>query len=217
MNTIYRTLALYVKQKHSSGRVLRYRNIDEKNFLFDWIHRNQTPSQLSPCEAVSLAEQISACNVCGANLGKKNSYGSGKNGIMVILHAPRLISPEEKRMLKTEALDLMKKILSSIGLVFEECYISNIIKCDPDVHAKPSAMYKNCAPFLDEEIRFVKPHTIIVMGQILPLKNLIDSSQNIRWFNIEHPITILKNPELKKGAWNTLKEVKKHLESIREK
>jgi uracil-DNA glycosylase family 4 len=208
---------MYVTQKYSSRRVLRYRNADEKNFLSNWIHQKQTSSQPSPREAIPLIEEISACNVCGANLGKKNSYGTGKNGIMVILHAPRLISPEEKRMLKTEAVDLMKKMLGSIGLVFEECYISNIIKCDPDVHEKPSAMYKNCAPFLDKEIRFVKPHTIIVMGQILPLKNLIGSSHNIRWFNIEHPITIIKNPELKKGAWNTLKEVKKHLEGIGEK
>ncbi|MCX7677646.1 MAG: hypothetical protein N2316_00340 [Spirochaetes bacterium] len=214
MNEIFNEILQYLKYHQLRGRIILHKNQQELEFLTRWIHGTE-PSACNPPRAKNLAAEIASCTRCGNALGKKRSFGTGENGVMVILNAPRLITPEEKRMLKSEAVDLTKKMLGAIHLEAEKCYITNIIKCDPDVDVKPSSMYKNCAPFLEEEFKRISPHTVIVMGHIVPLKKFIDSSKNTKWFNIEHPITILKNVELKKGAWITLKEVKKHIESIK--
>jgi hypothetical protein len=51
------------------------------------------------------------------------------------------------------------------------------------------------------------------MGEILPIQNVVNSSKGITWFNTEHTISLIKNPELKRPAWETLKLVKmKYLE-----
>ncbi len=217
MNEIRNAIARYIEYAAASGRIVRFKNLKEREALVAWLAKSQFSKSMPVTAHVDLPGKIAECNLCGKGLSKKSGYGTGSNGVMVILNAPRLISPEEKRMLKTKAIDLMKKMLSAIELEAEQCYITNIIKCDPDVDVRPSAMYKNCAAFLREEFNLIKPHTVIVFGQIIPLKNLIDSEKNVKWFNIEHPVTILKNPELKKGAWNTLKEIKNRLENIRKK
>lgn len=217
MEDMRHVIARYIKYAASSGKIIRFRNQEERDALTAWLVQSPLQQNTPVQETRDLSDKIAECNLCGKGLGKKSGYGSGQSGVMVILNAPRLISPEEKRMLKTEAVDMMKRMLGAIELEAEQCYITNIIKCDPDVDARPSAMYKNCAAFLREEFNALQPHTVIVMGQIIPLKTLIDSAKGVKWFNIEHPVTILKNPELKKGAWNTLKEVKKRLELIREK
>lgn len=217
MNEIRNVITRYIKHATASRKIVRFKNQKERDSLIAWLAQSKFSKSISRSTPLDLSGKIAECTLCGNGLHKKSGYGNGTNGVMVILNAPRLISPEEKRMLKTEAVDLMKKMLGAIELEAEHCYITNIIKCDPDVDVPPSAMYKNCESFLHEEFNSIKPHTVIVMGQIIPLKNIISASNNVKWFNIEHPVTILKNPELKKGAWNTLREVKKRLEILRDK
>jgi len=67
---------------------------------------------------------------------------------------------------------------------------------------------------MEREIAEVRPHTVIVMGLIIPLKKAMDARQGIRWFNTDHPVTLIKNPDLKKSAWSTLKLVRAHLDEI---
>ncbi len=217
MNEIRNDIARYIKHTADSGKIVRYRNENERDILLAWLAKSQFAKSAPRPAPLPLSEKIAACDLCGTGLSKKTGYGTGKSGVMVILNAPRLISPEEKRMLKTEAVELMKKMLGAIGLEAEQCYITNIIKCEQDVAVRPSAMYKNCATFLRDEFNTIQPHTVIVMGQIIPLKDLINASNGVQWFNIEHPVTMLKNPELKKGAWNTLKEAKKRIDMFKDK
>ncbi len=217
MNEIRDDIARYIKHAAYAGKIVRFRNQKERDALLAWLAESQFAESTPRPAPLHLSEKIAACDLCGTGLSKKNGYGTGKSGVMVILNAPRLISPEEKRMLKTEAVELMKKMLGAIDLEAEQCYITNIIKCDQDVAVRPSAMYKNCAAFLRDEFNLIQPHTVIVMGQIIPLKDLINASSEVKWFNTEHPVTMLKNPELKKGAWNTLKEAKKRIDMLKDK
>ena len=71
----------------------------------------------------------------------------------------------------------------------------------------------NCVNVLKSEMDFVKPKIIIVMCDIIPIQNIVHSSRGVLWYAVEHPITILKNPELKRKTWNTLKVV---IEKMRE-
>jgi uracil-DNA glycosylase len=65
-------------------------------------------------------------------------------------------------------------------------------------------MFTSCADILREEMKEVNPSFVIVMGAFAPVARLSKEFTSVRWFNIEHPVTIIKNPELKRSAWETL-------------
>ena len=207
----------YIALAARDRTLVLFRDDAERETLLRWLEPR-------PREGTAIAEApmaqapdrgVAECRLCGGAGEKKPGFGTGASGVMVILNAPKLITAEEKRLLKGDSIELMKKMLSAIRLDPGECYITNIIKCEPDVTAKPSEMFKNCEPFVAREIDEMRPHTVIVMGQIIPLKKTMDAHPGIRWFSTDHPVTLIKNPDLKKSAWSTLKLVRAHLDELR--
>ncbi|MBN1532936.1 MAG: hypothetical protein JXA20_09760 [Spirochaetes bacterium] len=186
-----------------AGRIVLTRNDEERQFLEGWLAKRggeETPHG-EPVRRV-----IEECRRCGEIELKKMPAGSGANGVMLILNAPRLVNKAEKLLLKNEAGEMLKRIVSSMNLVLEECYITNVIKCDvKNPLAKPSTLLAKCNAILKMEVETVKPRMAVVFGDIIPLQKLIKESRGVQWFNVEHPITLIKNPELKRGAWSTLK------------
>ena len=129
---------------------------------------------------------------------------------MVILNAPVMMNRIEITLYKSESGGLLRKMIKAIGFELEDCYTTNLIKCESDdALTKPSDMIKNCTLILEKELAFYKPEIVIVMGEILPLQGIVKTSSGITWFNTEHPVALIKNPGLKRSAWETLKEVKK--------
>ena len=216
MHDVYRKLESYIADRARDRKLVLYHTEEERKALLRWIEPRAAAPAIAEASAAphDLGRAIHECALCEGTLEKKPGYGSGSNGVMVVLNAPKLITAEEKRLLKGGSIDLMKKMLAAISLDPGECYITNIIKCEPDVTAKPSAMFRNCESFMEREIAEVRPHTVIVMGLIIPLKKAMDARQGIRWFNTDHPVTLIKNPDLKKSAWSTLKLVRAHLDEI---
>lgn len=164
-------------------------------------------------ENKTIEQLIEDCNKCPDVHERKRPFGSGENGVMVIINAPMMISRVEKKIYKNDSVDLLKKMISAIKLDPEKCYITNLIKCETQsLLNKPSNMYVNCQNILKKEIKEIDPHTIIVMGELLALQKLCKSFPDKQWFNVEHPITLIKNPDLKRKAWSTLQNVIKYLE-----
>jgi DNA polymerase len=130
-------------------------------------------------------------------------------GVMIILNAPRMANKAELRIHRAESADLLKKMVNAIGLELHQCYVTNLIKCESsDPFIKPSDMLKNCLDILSKEIEMINPRLGIIMGEIIPLQGVIKSVKGISWFNTEHTISLIKNPELKRPAWETLKIVR---------
>ncbi len=187
-----------------------------KNFLKGVPEKGESPYSASDIDsAVSVKDLIDRCQKCRDPIEKKHPFGSGRNRVMVILNAPRLLTKEEKTRYKDGSISLLKKIISAIELKYIDCYITNLIKCETDDPLlMPSQMADECRDILLKEIAFMKPEIVIVMGEILPIRKIINNFRNIAWYNIHHPITMLKNPDLKKPAWNTLKLVMKKMKEI---
>ncbi|MFC1668879.1 uracil-DNA glycosylase family protein [Spirochaetota bacterium] len=192
-------------KKGKRNKYLLYRNYDELQYLNEWINKPAN-NDVVHITMDSFVETIKNCGKCNDVSDKKIGYGSGLNGIMILLNSPRLINKFEKDMLKSDSIKLMKKIISSINLKFDECYITNLIKCDySEVLEKPSQILENCRDFLKDEIEIMDPRIILVMGEMMPVQKLVYEKDGISWFQIEHPITLINNPDLKRPAWNTLK------------
>ena len=96
-------------------------------------------------------------------------------------------SPEESFCEPGDSKDLLAKMLSSIGLLLNNTTSISIQSGD-----------------LEENIQAHPARVVLVMGESINSK-----SNNL--FFIHHPRDILKNPALKREAWEVLKKVKQCL------
>ena len=192
----------------SNGNTLLYRNEKEREFLFSWLRKSKLQE---PVEGVvDVDALIAACDKCPGVVSRKKGFGRGSNRVMIILNSPKMVNNVEISIHRTESADLLRKMINAIGLELPDCYTTNLVKCEcRDLLFKPSEMVKNCLEILQAELDFRKPVIAIVMGEILPLQSIIRESDNISWFNTDHTISLIRNPELKRGAWETLKIIKK--------
>ena len=203
-----------LKDKRSMRNILLYKDDRELKSLFEIIdHKIKAES---PVPQNSFEALFSQCNKCGEVISKKSPFGSGSNRVMIILNRPRLINMNEIAAYKSESDGLLRKMMTAIDLELNECYLTSMVKCETNsVLVKPSDMVRNCQHILESEIDLIKPVLAIVMGDILPLQKIVNSKKEIIWFNIEHPISLIKNPELKRSAWSTLKLASKRFLELR--
>ncbi len=187
---------------HSSP--VLFRGDEERDFLLDWAaERSSHAPQSDSAETAGIPD---ACGKCPGARDHKPAFGTGENGLMIVLNPPRLVSSEEKSALKAQAVTMLKKMLASIHVEYAQCYITSLVKCESD-GATPGQMFMNCRSILNDEIERIAPGTVLVMGELTPLKKIIDAHPGVTWFAVEHPITLINNPDMKKPAWETLKLV----------
>ena len=214
-NNIQKHILDILKDKRSMRNILLYNGDSELKSLFEIINNNKIKAE-STGEQNSFELLFTQCNKCGDIISKRSPFGTGSNRVMIILNRPRLMNMNEIAAYKSESDELLKKMMKAIDLELNECYITSLIKCETNnVLIKPSDMVRNCLLILDSEIDFIKPDLAIVMGDILPLQKIVSSRKEITWFNIEHPISLIKNPELKRSAWSTLKLASKRFLELR--
>jgi uracil-DNA glycosylase len=133
-----------------------------------------------------------------------------------------LFGPEEDVMLW--------KMMAAIGLEPREVYATNCIKCCPGREKGPARDCETiCFSFVSREIALLKPMVICAMGDIAarmltgrkdPLFRLRghfldyrhDSAVSAAVMPTFHPRFLLRNPEMKKAAWNDLQTIKRRLE-----
>jgi len=197
--------------KNSSGdNLILFKNQDEREYISKWL-------KLVKSKDMAIADgdidsMIDKCTKCRDILSRKKAFGTGSNGLMIILNAPRMLSRLDIKLYKKESASLLKKMLEAIELNMRDCYITNLIKCESsDIMQKPSEMVGNCMSILEKELEKISPRAVLVMGEILSLQDLIHKTEGITWYNTEHAISLIKNPVLKKPAWETLKLIKQKL------
>ncbi len=210
---IYRDLSSMLKKSRYRDRILLFRGDEELDRLSGWICRAERARD--EVRDGDLKKLVESCNRCAGVEERKFGIGTGANRVMIILNSPQLVNVVEKKVLKKDSVDLLKKIIQATNLSFNECYITNLVKCEiRDSLMKPSQIVKNCEDIINREIEIMKPLIAIVFGDIIPLQKIIKESVDIIWFNVEHPITLLKNPDLKRAAWNTLKLIMEKLKEM---
>ncbi len=208
-NTIEAVISI-LKNKKLMKNTLLFRDEKELSFLLEMLKPESEVKKISSINDISTEFSLSECKICPDVIERKSPFGSGSNRVMIILNAPRMANRIEISIHRAESVELLKKMVSAIGLEMKECYVTNLIKCETsNALVKPSDMVKNCTKVLQREIEIIKPVIIIVMGEILSLQSVVNSSKAITWFNTEHTISLIKNPELKRPAWETLKLVRK--------
>ena len=120
----------------------------------------------------------------------------------------------------------MDKWMDAISLVREkDLFLANVIKCRPPGNRDPlPEEISACLPFLERQIKLIKPDLILSVGRISSqvltgsrdgigrLRGKIYDYQGTALIPTYHPSGVLRNPdEYRKPVWEDLKRVKDFL------
>ena len=158
------------------------------------------------------------------------SRGDAASGLMLVGEAPGAAEDRQGKPFVGPAGKLLDKMLAAIGRNSEaDYYISNILPWRPPGNRDPTpAEAAICLPFIKRHIELAAPRVLVLLGGVAA-KALLDVTDGItrvrgRWFcysvggreipamAIFHPAYLLRQPQLKRQAWQDLLEIKSKLD-----
>ena len=175
-------------------------------------------------------EEICKCTRCplGANRNQF-VFGSGNPnaGIMFVGEAPGADEDRSGLPFVGAAGQLLTKIIEAMGLLREEVYICNILKCRPPNNRDPQPEeIAQCEPYLKRQIELVQPRVLCTLGrfaaQTLLRSDLTMGRLRLSEHRYEgiplvatyHPAALLRNPQWKRPTWEDIKKVRRLYDGV---
>jgi len=119
--------------------------------------------------------------------------------------------------------DLLKRILASIGLRYNDCWLTNVVKFVSQGDEVTKDVITFFTPYLLREIEAVDPEIVIALGST-PTKALLNTKKPISQIRGEmqhaggrmvmptfNPAYLLRDPTKKKEVWDDMKQVREFL------
>jgi uracil-DNA glycosylase len=147
--------------------------------------------------------------------------------LMVIGEGPGADEDAQGEPFVGKAGKLLDEMLKSIGRSRREnVFIANVVKCRPPGNRDPEPdEVEACRPYLDQQIKLVKPKLIVALGRIAAqrLLNTEEPLSKLRGplyhygpeqtplFITYHPAYLLRSPREKAKSWEDLKKVHRFL------
>ena len=182
-DTVQHELALRLKHPAFRKRILLSRGEAERELLAEWLAGGTESA--TPGDDSELRRMIEECTRCPGASEKKIGIGRGENRVMVILNAPTLVNLLEKKMLRGESVELMKKMIQAAKIDVSASYFTNLVKCEvSDPVLRPSQVVSNCERIIMREIELLRPRVAIVFGDIIPIQGVIKRSGDLFCYNI---------------------------------
>lgn len=183
------------------------------------------PSELSGLDLAALEERVSNCSLCTLCEGRNRTvFGSGdpKAKLVFVGEAPGREEDKRGEPFVGRAGQLLTKILVSVGFTREEVYITNILKCRPPENRDPNEKeVRACKPYLRRQIELLDPVLICALGRVAG-QNLLERNaslsvlrqhihyyEDVRTIVTYHPAALLRNPNLKRAAWEDIQETRR--------
>lgn len=217
--TVYKdTIRFFEQHKELYGSYIFYPKIRE-------IKKNELLQSNFPNDLVSFSEDISSCNNCAlGSTRNKFVFGVGDPHADIVLvgEAPGKAEDLNGEPFVGRAGRLLDKILAAIQMDRNKrVYICNVIKCRPPQNRDPfPEEIEKCEPYLLHQIKLIKPKIIIALGRVSASTLLKENNslQSMReklhdYYGVPllvtyHPAALLRNPKLKKFAWDDFQFVR---------
>jgi len=192
-------------------------------------HRPEPSSELR-----ELSRKILSCQKCSLHKTKTN-YVPGEGHIspeiMFIGEGPGETEDKFGKPFIGKAGNMLEKIIEKMGYSRESVFIGNIVKCRPPNNRDPlKDEVEACIPFLQEQIRILKPRVIVCLGKVA-LNNLLNTNypitkvrgQQFSYMGIPviptyHPAFILHKKdrdEISRVKWETWSDMEKVLSIVK--
>jgi len=117
----------------------------------------------------AIAEEIKNCRRCDLSKRRTNAVpgeGNANSPIVLIGEAPGYWEDRKGRPFVGAAGKLLDEILEKIDIRRSEIFITNVLKCRPPGNRDPrSEEIRACTPFLDRQLKIIKPKLIVTLGR----------------------------------------------------
>lgn len=184
------------------------------------------------------ANEAAHCTRCPLHQGRTKSVfadGPPSAKLMLIGEGPGQNEDETGVPFVGRAGQLLTQILISVNIQRDkDIYICNVVKCRPPQNRAPlPEEMASCFPYLEEQIRLVKPRLILLAGATA-MKAVLNIKEGItkvrgQWFDtnfegakampIFHPSYLLRNQSKAVGSpkwlmWQDIQEVRRQLDAL---
>ena len=168
-----------------------------------------------------LAHEVSGCIKCRLSKTRKQTvFADGSPGarIMFIGEAPGADEDAQGVPFVGRAGQLLTRMIEDgMGLPRSSVYIANVLKCRPPENRNPEPdEIAACRGYLERQIDLVKPEVLVALGKFAA-HFLLETDEGItrlrgKWGTYRgipvmptlHPSYLLRQPALKKEAWEDL-------------
>ena len=213
--------------------------VDES--IFEVIDPKPEHNVTDPIAALKLIrEDLGDCTRCKLHKqGRKQivfGVGNPHADLMFVGEGPGADEDIQGEPFVGRAGQLLNNMIKAMGLLREEVYIANVVKCRPPGNRTPERdECDTCSPFLMRQIAVIKPKVIVALGAVAA-KNLLAINapmselrgrfydfvpsgarssdpnwQGARLAVTYHPAFLLRDPRQKGEAWKDLQMVMKYL------
>ena len=180
----------------------------------------------------SLAASAAGCSLCRLSEKRKTvvfGEGDAKAAVLFIGEGPGAEEDRTGRPFVGQAGRLLDQMIFAMGFDRQQVYIANVVKCRPPGNRDPKDdEVAACAAFLDRQIELIDPTVIVALGKpasrrltgtnkpMGALRGRWSSYRGIPLMPVFHPAYLLRQPKLKREAWQDLKLVMRRLTTTTE-
>lgn len=213
-------------QPHESAQpiasVQRKSQPEEVSSVAQHQSSRQVPG-ISAAEQLRILEkQVRQCELCPELVANRTQtvfgVGSPKARLCFLGEAPGADEDRQGEPFVGAAGQLLTRIIQACKMTREEVYILNTLKCRPPNNRNPTPEEcTRCSPFLDQQLKAIRPEFICCLGGIAA-KHLLETELSVgrlrgKWHLYEgikvmvtyHPAYLLRNPDAKRQVWDDMK------------
>ena len=175
-----------------------------------------------------IKNQVIECKKCDLHKTRTNAVpgkGSFKADVIFVGEAPGRNEDQNGEPFVGIAGKKLSEALEEAGVLREEVYITNTVKCRPPKNRIPNPIEKEkCQEYIQKEIQIIKPQIICILGntafgsmlggnEITKYRGKIGIKENQLYFITIHPAATIYNQNLNQVLKD---DIKKLFETIRE-
>ena len=174
-----------------------------------------------------VAHLVRNCTDCPLSRGRTNAVpgeGNPHAEVMFIGEGPGFQEDRLGRPFVGPAGKLLDGLLASMGVVREDVFIANMVKCRPPDNRDPApAELAACTKYLDRQIELVNPKLIVTLGRfafgryfpgegITKARGKLREKDGRKIFPVLHPAAVLRREELRPTMIEDFKAISEILE-----
>jgi len=173
----------------------------------------------------AIREDLGDCRRCKLSGGRKSIvFGQGDPNaqLMFVGEAPGSDEDEQGLAFVGRAGQLLTDIIEKgLKIPRPNVFIANVIKCRPPQNRNPEPdEITSCQPFLEAQIRAIKPRVLVGLGKfagqwllktaepISRIRGRLADYGGIPVMPTWHPAYLLRNPAAKRDVWEDMKVVR---------
>ena len=188
------------------------------------------PEERRHADSLSLvADEVRHCERCPLSTTRTRAVpgeGPPDAAVVVIGEGPGRNEDLQGRPFVGAAGKQLDALLKDAGLVREEVYITNVVKCRPPENRRPTdAEAEACRPYLERQVELLRPTIIVLLGdsalkRFLPEQTLagahgrLFTRGGLSLFPTYHPAAMIYNRTLEKVSGEDFKALRKVLAGL---